>query len=210
MTILLQTVLIIFAIVALAEILWRAKLLESEYSRKLIHILVGTFAATWGFFLDDRQIILLACAMFTVVLVSRFLGLFSSIHSVKRKTWGELFFPLGIAGCAVLTDSPWIFAAALLHVSLADGLAALIGKRYITKHGYKIFKQQKTLVGTLVFFNASVVITLCAVLFEPELQGNVAVIMLVPLLATAAENIGIYGADDLLVPIVVTVMLMSF
>lgn len=209
MVILFQTILGIFAIVVLAEVLWRAKLLESEHSRKLIHILVGTFTASWMFFLEGRQIVLLAVAMFAVVLVSRIFGLLSSIHSVKRKTWGELFFPLGIALCAVITDSPWVFLAALLHVSLADGLAAIVGSRYIKKHGYKVLKQQKTLVGTLTFFNASLFITLLVVVLAPELQGNVLVVMVVPLVATIAENVGLYGSDDLLVPAIVTVLLMN-
>lgn len=207
MIILLKTVLAIFAIVVLAEVLWRAKILESERSRKLVHIGVGTFAASWGFYLDDNQILLLAAAMFLVVLVSRLLGLFGSIHSVKRKTWGELFFPLGIALTALLTDSPWIYLAAILHVSLADGLAALIGTKYIRKHGYKVFKQQKTLVGTLTFFNVSIFITLAVVLLSSELQGNFVVILLIPILATAAENTGLYGTDDVVVPLAVMALL---
>lgn len=209
MVILLQTVLVIFAIVVLAEVLWRSKQLRSEYSRKFIHIMVGTFAAFWGFFLDDGQILALAAAMFVIVLTSRLFSIFQSIHTVSRKTWGELFFPVGIATTALMTESPWVFMAALLHVSIADGLAALIGSRYVRKHGYKVFKQQKTIVGTLTFFNASVFITLLTVLLAPELQGNLLVILLVPLMATIIENVGHYGADDLLVPIAVAALLGS-
>jgi phytol kinase len=206
---LLEVVLGIFMIVVFAEILWRTKILEGELSRKLIHILVGSFAASWGFFLEDTQIYLLAGAMFLVVLLSRLLGVFQSIHSVSRKTWGELFFPLGIAASALLSDSPWVFMAAVLHVGLADGLAAVVGSRYIKKHGYKVFKQQKTVVGTLVFFNASVFIILLTILFAADLQGNVLIILLVPLMATVIENIAHYGADDVLVPVVVTLLLGS-
>lgn len=210
MMLLLQTVLAIFVIVVLAEFLWRAKLLESEYSRKLIHITVGTFAAFWGFYLNDMQVVLLATAMFAVVLISRFVGLFAAIHSVKRKTWGELFFPLGIAMSAVITVSPWVFLAAVLHVSLADGFAAVIGRGYVKKYGYKVFGQQKTVVGTLTFFNASIFIILAVMLLAPELPISLALVLLVPLIASAAENIGMYGSDDLLVPIVVGFLLSNF
>ncbi len=209
MLILLLTVFVIFVIVVLAEVLWRAKILEGEYSRKLIHILVGTFAATWGFFLNDQQILMLVAAMFAVVLVSRFAGLFASIHSVKRKTWGELFFPLGIAATALLTNSPWIFLAALLHVSLADGLAALIGRKYVKKNGYRVFGQQKTTVGTLTFLNASIFIILTVMVFEPGLPVSLVFALLVPVIATIAENVAIYGSDDLLIPIVVCALLAS-
>jgi phytol kinase len=207
MDVLLKVVLAIFIIVVSAEVLWRNKILRSEPSRKLVHILVGTYVASWGFFLADQQILLLAAAMFGVVLASRYLGVLGSIHNVQRKTWGELFFPIGIASCAVLTGSPWIFMAAMLHVSVADGLAAVVGSNYIKKHGYKIFNQQKTIVGSLIFFNASIFITLAATLLAPELQGSVLVVLIVPLLSLAAENIAVYGADDLFVPVVVVLVM---
>lgn len=207
MIVLFQTAAAIFLILVVAEVLWRAKLLEAEHSRKLVHIVVGTFAATWAFYMDDQQILLIAGAMFMVVLISRLLGIFSSIHSVKRKTWGELFFPLGIALCALLTDSPWIFMAAILHVSIADGLAAIVGRRYIRTHGYKVLGQQKTLAGSLAFFNTSLLIVIAVVLLMPEIQFLPAVMLLVPVLATAAENLGLYGSDDLLVPLIVTLLL---
>lgn len=204
-----QVVLIVFVIVMAAELLWRTKKLNSEQSRKVIHISVGTFAATWAFYLNDQQILLLSLAMLAVVLVSRALGIFASIHSVKRKTLGEIFFPLGIMACALLTDSPWIYMAALLHVSIADGLAALIGSRHIRKHGYKILGHQKTVVGTLIFFNMSVLITLLTVYAAPELRVGFVMPILIPLLTTLAENIGFYGADDLVLPLLVTGLFIS-
>ncbi|MBA3758095.1 hypothetical protein H0X10_00465 [Candidatus Saccharibacteria bacterium] len=206
---LLLPIIVIFIVIIVTEALWRAKILRNEPARKLVHILVGTFVASWAFFLDDKSIVLLAVAMFAVVLISRTFGIFRSIHSVTRKTWGELFFPLGIVACALLTDSPWIFAAAMLHVSIADGLAAVVGVKYHRKYGYKVFHQQKTSVGTLTFFNASLFITLATVLLAPELQGNLLIIVLVPLASTLAENLTPYGADDLLVPLTVTGLLLS-
>lgn len=201
MSSLLLTVLMIFVIVVFTEYIWRAKLLRNEHARKLVHILVGTYAAFWGFYLSTNQILLLAAAMLTVVMVSRTFSIFRSIHAVQRKTWGELFFPATIALCALLTDSPWIFMAALLHVSIADGLAAVIGTKYIRSHGYKIFGHQKTIVGTLVFLISSVLIILATVLFAPDLQVTNLVFLLAPFIATLAENIGFYGTDDLLVPL---------
>lgn len=206
---LVTAVVIVFFIVAAAEVLWRLKILNSEQSRKLVHISVGTYAATWAFYLNDLHILFLSTAMLAVVLVSRVFHIFASIHSVKRKTLGEIFFPLGIMACALLTESPWIYMAALLHVSIADGLAALIGSRHIRKHGYYILGHQKTVVGTLIFFNASVFITILAVYAAPELRVNLVMPLLIPVLATAAENIGFYGADDLLLPVLVTSLFIS-
>jgi phytol kinase len=205
--ILLLVILIIFVIVVIAELLWRTNILRSEYSRKLIHILVGSFAASWGFFLRDNQILLLAIAMFMVVLISRVFKIFSSIHMVNRKTWGELFFPLGIALSALLTDSPWIFLAAVLHVSLADGLAALIGRKYVKKYGYTVFGQQKTIVGSLTFLNISLAIILAVMVLAPDLSIHIAVVFALPLVATIAEVLGVFGSDDVLIPLAVVAAL---
>lgn len=203
------TVLAIGGIVLVSEFLWRKNYLRGEASRKLVHILSGTFVAFWGFYLDDGQILVLSGLLFAIVLISRQLGLFKSVHNVSRKTWGELFFPIGIAGTAVLADSPWVFMAAMLHVGIADGLAAILGIRYIRKHGYKVFKQQKTVVGTLTFFNASIFITIATMLLTTDLQLNLVIVLLLPLMATAAENLGQYGTDDLLVPLTVAFLLNS-
>lgn len=205
MVVLLKVLIAIFVVVVSAEVLWRNKILHSELSRKLVHVLVGTFVASWGFFLTTQQILILATAMLLVVFTSRHLGILKAIHSVNRKTWGELFFPLGIAVCAILTSSPWIFMAAMLHVSLADGMAAIVGSNYIKEHGYKIFRQQKTIVGSLVFIIASLFITLVVAVLAPELRGSSLAILLIPLFSVLTENISGYGADDFFVPVVVTI-----
>lgn len=203
------TVVAIFSLLILAEGLWWLRVIRNEASRKLVHIGIGVFAGTWSFYLTDNQIYILALAMFIVVATSKFLNIFKSIHSVTRKTWGELFFPIGIAAAAYLTVSPWLMLAAMLHVGLADGFAALIGRRYARTHAYRVFNQEKTIVGTLVFYNISIAVTTFALL-ATGFDGGIIVLLLVPLLATAAENFGIYGSDDLLVPVFVAGLMSYF
>jgi len=65
-------------------------------------------------------------------------GFFQSIEQVKRNTFGEYFFPLGILSVALLNPQKEIFTIALLCVGFADGLAALIGQKYGRKNRYKI------------------------------------------------------------------------
>lgn len=207
---LLAVVFVIFCIVVTAELLWRQKVIRTEQSRKLVHIGVGVFASTWGFFLTQNQIILLAGLLFVVVLFSRIFNIFGSIHKVSRRTLGELFFPLGIALTALLAGSSWVFMAAMLHVGVADGLAALMGVNYVDKHGYKVFGQQKTVVGSVVFAIASLAIVVMTMLASPELTANVVVLLAVPLLSTFAENVALFGSDDVVVPVVVALVMNLF
>lgn len=195
----------VFVILMTDEILWRLKVLRGEASRKLVHLLVGTFIAFWPFIMTMTAIQILAVAMLVVVALSRQYHIFQGIHAIKRLTYGEYFFAISVGLTAYITDSKWIFVAAILHLSLADGLAALVGKRFGKKNHYKILTQYKSLAGTATFCLVSFVITAVCVLIDIELytRANVWIIACLPLFATLAESVGVYGTDDLVVPLLV-------
>lgn len=177
---------------------------HGEPSRKFVHVIVGTFVAFWPLFLSWRQIELLSLAFLAVVLVSRRLNIFRAIHSVQRPTWGELYFALAVGLVALFVRQPAVYAVALLHMSVADGLAAIVGSRFGTRHRYKIFGAWKSWLGTTTFLVSSLVILLG---FSLQ-QGHV--IAWLPLLAIAAtllENVAVRGLDNLLVPLAVAVVL---
>lgn len=198
-------------ILVLSELLWRRKIISAEYSRKFVHILTGTFIAFWPFMMDFWVIQLLSFGLLTIVFLSMRLKIFKSIHGVPRQTYGEVLFPLGIAVAATFAHSEWIYAAAILHLSLADGFAAVIGIRHIKKHGYKIFGQSKTIVGTFVFYMISLSIIVCVVVFDGAHYQNVgaSLIFWLPLAATLIENLAVYGTDNVLVPLVIIGVLNS-
>lgn len=153
-----------------------------------------------------RIIQFICIAMFVVVIFSKSFRIFKSIHGVKRFTVGELLFPVGIFLASLLTQSPWILSAAILHMSVADGFAALVGVRYMKKPGsYNFFGQTKTLMGSLTFFAISCLITVWIVLAAPTGFGPEALAMalLLPFLATTLEAIAPFGSDNLLIPLLV-------
>jgi len=209
MTGLLLGVLGVFLILVTDEILWRFRVVRGEVSRKLVHIWVGTYIAIWPFIMGWEAIQLLAAAMLVVISISRQFRIFKGIHNVKRRTYGEYFFPISVGLCALITDSKWIFMASILHLSLADGLAALVGTRFGKRTYYRIFGQNKSWVGTGTFLLLSGYIIFVAVAGDIGDFASVSplVVIWLPLLATAAEGVAVYGTDDLLVPlVVVTVM----
>lgn len=196
----------IFIFLVIVEILSRKKKLHSEVPRKIIHILVGSFIAFWPFIMPLRNVQLLSLALLLVVILSKFFHIFKSIHAVRRFTIGELLFPVGIGLAALLTHSKWIFAAAILHMSLADGLAALIGVHFVKKPGhYSILGQTKTIVGSSVFLITSLAITAWVVLASSAGFSVAAwpVIVVLPLVSTTLENFSPYGIDNLLIPLLV-------
>lgn len=195
---------LIFLLLITNEIAWRRGKLQAEEARKAIHVLVGVFIAFWPLYMSWRTIQVLSIFLFFGILISYQYGVFGAIHNVKRKTAGELWYPIGIGLAATLTIQPWIFTVAILHLALADGFAAVFGRKYGIMH-YRIGPHTKSLLGSFVFLVISS--ALCAVAYivlSEELPGvSLAVFAVTPLLATAVESISRHGIDNVLIPLTV-------
>ncbi len=201
-------VLPVFVLLILTEILWRRNSLRGESARKLIHIIVGSYVAFWPFIISFKAIQAISAAFLAVIGISLYFGIFKSIHGVARRTWGEALFAVGIGLIAVLTDDPWVFAACILHMSVADGFAALAGKRWGKGNRYHVGGHEKSIVGTATFWVCSLLITGLAIANIPDLQANMSVYLLwLPFATSLTENIGIGGTDNVLVPLLVYVVL---
>jgi len=201
-------VIVIFGILLLSEYLSRAKGVHSELTRKLVHIAVGMFVAFWPFFLSWRQIQLLSLAFLVIVLISVKLDIFRSIHAVKRNAVGEVMFAMVIGLLAFISTSPWVFMAAMLHLSLADGMAAIVGLLWGEGNSYKVFGHVKSLAGSLAFFFTSLCIVLVYAMFSGEPYSGTTIIIL-PVMATIAENLAVNGTDNLVIPLLVALVLTS-
>ncbi len=202
----------IFLILIVSEFLWRAKKLRGEKARKFIHISSGVFIAFWPFFMTFRDIQLISVAMVAVVALSRTFKVFKGVHGGHRKTMGDLIYPLTIGLIATAISSPWIFAVAILHLALADGMAAVIGDRWGKTNRYRVFGEVKSIAGTTTFLFFSILITSYITIAGPiEFRDNaVLLITFLPPLATATENLSIKGTDNFFVPLVVTAALSIF
>jgi dolichol kinase len=195
-----------FLLLASTELLWRKGHVQKEYARKVVHMSVGTFIAFWPFFLDWTEIRLLSVAFVLVVALSLWFNVFKSIHSVERPTWGEVLFALSVGFISLLTANPYVYAAAILHMSLADGAAAVIGSKFGRTNRYRIFGQYKSQMGSAAFLIVSLAILLAyGLLSATHLSWPLVAVLAVA--ATALENAGWRGFDNLLVPVVIAVVL---
>ncbi len=199
-------VLAVFIILVGSELWWRKRVVHGEFSRKFVHITVGSFVAFWPFFLSWNQIRLLSLAFLIVVCVSKYLHVFKTIHSVQRPTWGEIFFALAVGAVTFITQNKWIYMAALLQMSLADGLAAVIGVHYGKRNTYQVFRHPKSLAGSLTFFIVAIIILIA---FSQLAQASIAwpAYLAMAIGATLIENGGVGGLDNLLVPVMIATSL---
>lgn len=194
---LILTIFAIFFVLALNEWWWRERT-HGEISRKFVHITVGSFVAFWPLFLSWRQIELLSAAFVLAVLVSQQFNIFKAIHSVQRPTWGEVYFGLSVGVIAFMTHSPVIYAVALLHMSLADGLAAIVGVRYGASQAYRVFGARKSLAGSTAFFVVSLLLLIGFSINQSQDFSPLLIVLAAG--ATLLENLAVRGLDNLAIP----------
>jgi phytol kinase len=204
--VLLFAVLIVLVLLCLSEIWWRKTKIHGEVSRKFVHVTVGSFVAFWPFFLSWHEIELLSLVFLICVAISKYLNIFKAIHSVQRPTWGELYFAIAVGSVAFITHNQWIYMTALLQMSLADGLAAIVGTHYGKKQKYLVFGQVKSVIGSLMFL----IISLALLITYMQVSGaqiNLFSMVILAIGATIIENLGILGLDNLFVPLLIAVAL---
>lgn len=199
----------VLMLLVLSEYLWRRERLRGERARKLIHVAAGVFIAFWPWFMPFRTIQLISLVMIVVILLSRKFNIFQGIHGVRRHTIGDVLFPVAVGLIASLAASKWVFAAALLHLGLADGMAAVVGDRLGKKNRYKLFGEFKSIAGSLTFLGFSVLIMIGLIIFGPAQFRSfyLPLITLLPVMATCMENLSIRGTDNIFVPLLLTLML---
>jgi phytol kinase len=207
----LRPILVVLAVLALLiinELWWRHRAVHTEFGRKFIHVTVGCFVAFWPWLLTWRQIEALSLLFLVVIIISKLTRFFQAIHSVQRPTLGELFFAVAVGMVALVTHDRWIYAAALLQMALADGLAAIIGVQYGNRLKYLVFKYPKSVVGTITFFVVSAAILAAYQHASGQVLGY-SFILSLSLVATAVENLAVWGTDNLLVPLLIAVVLVN-
>ncbi|MDQ3064656.1 MAG: hypothetical protein M3Q36_00070 [bacterium] len=202
--------LVILGILVLSEIAWKKYKIRDELARKFVHISSGVFIAFLPFWVDYFWIMILAVGLIVGNILNRFSHVvpflqFHAINGVKRKSAGDILLGVGVFAVAWFEPSAWLFAAAILQVSIADGFAALAGVTYGKKHGqYFLFGQPKSVIGSAVFLVSSMII-LVSVIFANNYFvdpiGMLPVIVMLPLMLVCLENMAVYGFDNIVLPL---------
>jgi len=106
--------------------------LSAEKTRKIAHIGGGLVTFFLPLLIDLKTTLTLG-AIFTVFLYwTEKKHLLNSVHKIKRKSYGAVFFPLGlmISAACFWNINPLIFQLSVLIEGLSDGLAGVFGKGY--------------------------------------------------------------------------------
>lgn len=199
------------AIVLFSELVWRSKKYSPEFVRKLIHVTSGLYIAFWPWWLSHDRIAAAAIIYFIALTSGRFFKPLARIFSIgkssrelERITFGDFFFAAGFGAVALMTSNRYIFLIAILHLALADTVAAVVGRRHGQRNRYSVFGLQKSVAGSLAFLITSLVLMSVFVLLD---GGSWTLLLWVPIVATLLENTGFNGSDNLFVPFGVALLL---
>lgn len=186
----------------LMELLKRHLGIQAEFTRKIIHVLSGVIVASMPWFIEGVGVMILSASFIVLLLFSKQVGLFSSIHGVKRKTIGEFAFAgsPGLAAFILLPEEQYAFCFGFLILAFSDTAAELVGSwRPISQ--FKVFGSSKSVGGSSAFLFVSLVLTVVwSMTLGVEISYSSMLIVLVSL--TILEFIQPYGLDDLSLPII--------
>jgi dolichol kinase len=200
----------VFALLVFGNILSEKKIIAGEYQRKFVHMTVGTFVASWPWLMGWTAIALIGLLMLLVVHLNRSRKFFKFTKNIKRTSYGDYLFALAITACALLTTNKIFFAIAILHLALADGLAAIIGKEFGASWKYKVLRQTKTILGSMTFWFVSLYILGTGMLFAHDsigFSGYAVMLLVLPPILTLLESYAVKGLDNIVIPVVVIIAL---
>lgn len=192
------------SILVLAETMHRVFAVEPEWTRKLVHVLMGLTAAAFPWFFGDPRSVLVICGVFGAILGGSLLrsGL-PSVHGVGRRTGGVLWFGLGVAVVYLAAAGrPELYVISILVLTLADPAAAMVGRRYGT-HRLRGGRDAKTIEGSLAFLLVAFGCLFVALSLTASPGGTESMVraLCIGALLAGIEAVSPAGSDNLTVPL---------
>jgi|SRR3990167_5868735 len=183
----------LIAIFSIFEVFSRKYNWNPEEMRRIAHIFGAMFGVGIGLYFSKTIFIIAAVSFIGLMAFSRRKHIFNHIHKVSRKTYGEELLPLGLLAAYLIGNAdPQIFVPAFLITGISDPIS-----------GFVINKTRNRLFSFLSFVASSAILLL---IFTPL---NLPIILAIALLIGIVEQLFTYGADNLMVPIAVALILIK-
>ena len=193
-------ILLLICLFAITDILKTRFHLDSNNSRKIVHVASCITVCTFPYTLSNVEIYLICFIFIIITSYTKYRGIFKSIHSVDRKTFGAEAYPVGvlIATYCFLPLDKNAFIYGILVGGFSDSMASVIGKNYKYKE-LIFFGQKKSLGGSISFFITTVIISyLFFFVFGIEL--SLMSILIISFFLTIAELVQTFGFDNITIP----------
>lgn len=197
---------IVLGVVTLLE---KLKILQGEFARKAIHIIVAHWWFIAMYFYVKPAEAAIVPALFIVINYFSFKKHW--IKSMERnedfKNLGTVYYAISLFVLAIWSfgiERPEIGGLGILIMGYSDGLAAVVGKKW-GRHPLKIFSETKSVEGSLTAFLAALLVVVGFNTFF-SMGYSLLDILLLASVATILEAITPLGFDNLTVPIGISVL----
>jgi dolichol kinase len=187
----------------------RAAGLASTYVRDLLHVGAGVWVLGWSFW--DARVVPVAIVAVVAVAVAMVPALAPRVRLVRGlrdsvsggdERWIGLvhytiayttFTALGLWGARMPA------AAALLSLSLGDGIGGAVGRRFGRHHFTSPWGKRKSVEGSaVVALGAATAVVIASALAGVQVSAPAVIVL--ALVASAAEAVAPRGTDNLLLP----------
>ncbi len=201
-----EITIIVLVIFVLAESIRRRFNIKTEATRKFAHVSTGAVTLFFPYLFTSHISVLILSTGFLILLIfSQQFNFLNSINNIQRKSFGSIAYPVVIYVCFYFysqkNDLIYYFIPLLIFI-ICDPLAAFVGLE--TKwFPYRIWKDSKTVAGSLAFLIASFLITffLLTYLQRTEISYAIFISGIMALVTTFAEAASPLGLDNLFVPL---------
>lgn len=207
----------IILLISLSELIRRFLQWPVEFTRKLVHILVGILMFFSPILLETSLPLIIISLFFTIVnFTAMKKGLLKGMHG-ERETFGTTFYPLSFL---ILVLFAWqeykiIIIGSMMILAIGDASAAIVGETLRQPRKYILITEQKSFQGSVTMFFVSFIVLFLTLKFylfngnSPIISNNNAlwIASVTAIIATAAEALSTKGSDNLSIPIFSAVIL---
>lgn len=204
----------ITSIISISNISISKSWLSKEHSRRLVHIIIGFMTVVSPIIFSKNTIPLIISISFTLInIFSIKYNYFRGIHSTDRVTYGTIYFPISYVIISLFFWRYSEFVIICLSIlAFADPFAAYVGSKVNNPINFIIWKDKKTIQGTISFFLFSFFLIFFGVnlMFDFSFYRVIIGAILTSTLATASEATSFEGSDNLTIPVISILSMITF
>lgn len=208
----LLSILFVFGVIIISEVLRKVGKLGGESTRKFIHIGVSHWWLAAMYLIEGMGYALVPPILFVALnFISYKKDLIKSMERGKDiSDLGTVYFPISLIIMILLTwpggllggDHRYIGAVGILTMGYGDGFAAIIGGGH-GKHKYKVLGHEKSLEGSLAMFCFSFLVSVILMgIYIGFTQFILKICFIIAAIATLAEALTPFGLDNITVPFI--------
>jgi dolichol kinase len=200
----------VFAAIGIAEGMRKWRGYSTDFTRKFIHITVGTWSVGTVLLFDRWYMAIIPPASFILInYLSYRQETFKAMETGEKGNLGTVYFPFSFVLIVFLFwQQPHLVVASLMPMTWGDAMAAVLGARY-GQFRYTLWGSTRSLEGSISMFLFAFTATFLVLWLFPPLGLGISLLyaLIVSVITTLVEAVTPWHLDNLTVPLVSAVTL---